>query len=85
MISSLLQILDFFYFLYLTFPFGPSTSVLRDFKNKNFCVFRAFRVILIIHFSLKNAMTQETKNKWSVIINAILTTLTALLSAFGLA
>ena len=30
-------------------------------------------------------MNQETKNKWSVIINAILTTLTALLSAFGLA
>ena len=29
-------------------------------------------------------MTQESKNKWSVIINAILTTLTALLSAFGL-
>ena len=25
-------ILDFFYFFYLTFPFGPSTSVLRDFK-----------------------------------------------------
>ena len=30
-------------------------------------------------------MTQETKNKWSVIINIILTTLTAILSAFGLA
>ena len=41
--------------------------------------------LFTIHFSLKNAMTQETKNKWSVIINAILTTLTALLSAFGLA
>ena len=27
-------ILDFFYFFYLTFPFGPSTSVLRDFKTK---------------------------------------------------
>ena len=27
-------ILYFFYFLYLTFPFGPSTSVLRDFNNK---------------------------------------------------
>ncbi len=23
----------------LTFPFGPSTSVLRDFKNKFFCDF----------------------------------------------
>ena len=30
-------------------------------------------------------MTQEMKNKWSVIINIILTTITALLSAFGLA
>ena len=46
---------------------------------------RAFNARNTIHFSLKNAMTQETKNKWSVIINAILTTLTALLSAFGLA
>ena len=31
------------------------------------------------------AMTQENKNKWSVIINVILTSLTAILSAFGLA
>ncbi len=30
-------------------------------------------------------MTQESKNKWSVIINVILTSLTAILSAFGLA
>ncbi len=30
-------------------------------------------------------MTQESKNKWSVIINAVLTTITAILSAFGLA
>lgn len=30
-------------------------------------------------------MTQENKNKWSVIINVILTSLTAILSAFGLA
>ena len=30
-------------------------------------------------------MTQENKNKWSVIINVILTTITAILSAFGLA
>ena len=30
-------------------------------------------------------MTQESKNKWSVIINVILTSLTAVLSAFGLA
>jgi hypothetical protein len=30
-------------------------------------------------------MTQETKNKWSVIVNVILTSLTAILSAFGLA
>ncbi|MBO7472136.1 MAG: smalltalk protein [Bacteroidaceae bacterium] len=30
-------------------------------------------------------MKQETKNKWSVIINIILTTITAILSAFGLA
>ena len=30
-------------------------------------------------------MTQENKNKWSVIINIILTTVTAILSAFGLA
>lgn len=29
-------------------------------------------------------MTQETKNKWSVIINVILTTVTAVLSALGL-
>ena len=28
-------------------------------------------------------MTQETKNKWSVIINIALTSLTALLSALG--
>ncbi|MGN0258391.1 MAG: smalltalk protein [Bacteroides sp.] len=28
-------------------------------------------------------MTQEKKNKWSVIINIVLTTLTALLSALG--
>ena len=31
------------------------------------------------------AMTQESKNKWSVIINVVLTTITAILSAFGLA
>jgi len=30
-------------------------------------------------------MTQQDKNKWAVIINAILTTLSAILSAFGLA
>jgi hypothetical protein len=30
-------------------------------------------------------MTQETKNKWSVIVNIVLTTITAILSAFGLA
>lgn len=30
-------------------------------------------------------MTQESKNKWSVAINILLTTLTAILSAFGLA
>ncbi len=30
-------------------------------------------------------MTQQTKNVWAVIINAILTTITAVLSAFGLA
>ena len=30
-------------------------------------------------------MTQESKNKWSVIINVVLTTITAILSAFGLA
>lgn len=30
-------------------------------------------------------MTQEAKNKWSVIINVILTTVTAVLSALGLA
>lgn len=30
-------------------------------------------------------MTRESKNKWSVIINVILTSLTAILSAFGLA
>ena len=30
-------------------------------------------------------MTQETKNKWSVIINIVLTTITAILSALGLA
>lgn len=28
-------------------------------------------------------MSQEKKNKWSVIINVLLTTLTALLSALG--
>mgnify|MGYP004501424891 CR=1 FL=1 len=28
-------------------------------------------------------MTQETKNKWSIIINVVLTTLTAVLSALG--
>ncbi len=28
-------------------------------------------------------MTQERKNKWSVVINLALTTITALLSAFG--
>lgn len=28
-------------------------------------------------------MTQDSKNKWSVIINIVLTTLTAILSAFG--
>lgn len=28
-------------------------------------------------------MTNESKNKWSVIINIVLTTLTALLSALG--
>ena len=28
-------------------------------------------------------MTQESKSRWSVIINIALTTLTALLSAFG--
>ena len=28
-------------------------------------------------------MKQETKNKWSVVINVVLTTLTALLSALG--
>ena len=33
----------------------------------------------------QEAMKQETKNKWSVIINIILTTITAILSAFGLA
>ena len=33
----------------------------------------------------QKAMKQETKNKWSVIINIILTTITAILSAFGLA
>ena len=30
-------------------------------------------------------MKQETKNKWSVIINIVLTTITAILSALGLA
>lgn len=30
-------------------------------------------------------MTQQTKNTWAVVINAILTTITAVLSAFGLA
>ena len=30
-------------------------------------------------------MTQQTKNVWAVVINAILTTITAILSAFGLA
>ncbi len=30
-------------------------------------------------------MKQETKNKWSVIVNIVLTTITAILSAFGLA
>ena len=30
-------------------------------------------------------MTQQTKNTWAVIINAILTTITAILYAFGLA
>ena len=30
-------------------------------------------------------MTQENKNKWSVIINVILTSLSGILSAFGLA
>ena len=30
-------------------------------------------------------MTQQTKNTLAVIINAILTTITAILSAFGLA
>ncbi len=33
----------------------------------------------------KKVMTQQTKNTWAVIINAILTTITAILSAFGLA
>ncbi|MCR5360654.1 MAG: DUF6486 family protein [Bacteroidales bacterium] len=28
-------------------------------------------------------MSQESKNKWSVVINVLLTTLTALLSAIG--
>lgn len=31
------------------------------------------------------AMTQQTKNTWAVIINVILTSITAILSAFGLA
>ena len=30
-------------------------------------------------------MTQEKKNKWSVIINVVLTTLTAILSTLGFA
>ena len=30
-------------------------------------------------------MTQQDKNKWAVIINAILTTVTAILASFGLA
>ena len=35
--------------------------------------------------SKHEAMTQQSKNTWAVIINAILTTITAILSAFGLA
>lgn len=37
-----------------------------------------------LNSQIKISMTPETKNKWSVWINLILTTLTAILSALGM-
>ena len=63
---------------------GPASSA--QWQGRNAARSSTKRLLTkVTNFTKTSKMKPETKNKWSVVINIVLTTITAILSAFGLA